>query len=86
MPRVNRHAFQVHVGTDLGRELTVALTGEVAYRQEVRETEFGAVGEAFWHITPNADLNVRLEYYTGGAGPNSGSSVLVGTAGLKLSW
>ena len=86
LPMVNRHAVQVHVGTDLGKQLTVALTGEVAYRQEVRETELGAIAEAYWHLSPNADLNVRMEYYTGGAGPNSGSSVLVGTAGLKLTW
>ncbi len=86
LPKVNRHALQAHVGGDLGKALTLALTGEVAYRQETRGTEFGAIGEAFWHISPSTDFNLRLEYYTTGAGPNSGSSVMMGTAGLKVSW
>jgi tetratricopeptide (TPR) repeat protein len=86
IPSIQRHSLQAHAGGDLSSNWSYAMLGEVAWRQETEQAEYGLLGELFWHLSENADLNVRMEYYSGGAGPNSDGSVVLGTAGLKVSW
>lgn len=84
--RIDRHAFQSHTSVPLWTKLTAAATGEVAYREEVRKVEYSAVSELRWKIAPRADVLARYEYDTGGAGPNTNSSVKLGSFGLRCAW
>lgn len=86
LPSVNRHALQAHAGFQLSKDVQAALTVEAAWRQETDDIELGSVAEMSWHMGTNADFIGRVEYYTGGAGPNAGSSVVLATAGIKIYW
>lgn len=84
--RINRHALQAHTSVPLTKNLIAAMTGEIARRFETDKTEYAVIGELKWKLNARADINARLEYDTGGAGPNTNGSVTLGTLGLKWSW
>ncbi|MBX7211184.1 MAG: tetratricopeptide repeat protein [Verrucomicrobiaceae bacterium] len=84
--RINRHALLAHSTLPLTKKVAIALTGEVAYREEARKVEYSVIPELRWKIAPRAEAFARYEYDTGGAGPNTNGSVKLGTIGLKWTW
>ena len=84
--RINRHALQLHGSVPLWPKLLAAGTTEVAWREEADQTEFGAIAELIWKINDHASINARLEYYSGGAGPNAGEDVILGALGSRWTW
>lgn len=84
--RINRHALQLHGSVPLWPKLLASGTTEVAWREENAQTEFGAIAELIWKITDHASINARLEYYSGGAGPNAGEDVILGALGSRWTW
>ena len=58
----------------------------MAWREEASQTEFGAVAELIWKISDRASINARVEYYSGGAGPNAGEDVILGALGSRWTW
>ncbi len=84
--RINRHALQAHTSVPLTRKLTAGMTAEIAHRLEADKTEYAIIGELKWKLTPRSELLARLEYDTGGAGPNTNGSVTIGTLGWSWSW
>jgi len=84
--RINRHALQVHASIPLWPKLLASATTEVAWRQEAQEFEVGAVAELLWKINDRTSVNARLEYYSGGSGPNSGEDVILGAVGSRWTW
>ena len=83
---INRHALQLHGSAPLWPKLLASVTGEVAWRQETELVEYGAVAELIWKINDRASVNARLEYYSGGSGPNAGEDVILGTLGSRWTW
>ena len=84
--RINRHALQLHGSVPLWPKLLASGTTEVAWREEASQTEFGAVAELIWKISDRASINARVEYYSGGAGPNAGEDVILGALGSRWTW
>ncbi len=83
---INRHALQAHGSIDILAHVTASALAEVAWRQETDKIEYGAVAEILWHVSEKASLNARVEYYSGGSGPNTGEGVTLGTIGTKFRW
>lgn len=84
--RINRHALQAHGSVLLVPNLTASAMAEVAWRQETDTTEFGALMELLWKVSSRASLNARVEYYSGGSGPNAGEDVILATLGTQWRW
>lgn len=84
--RINRHALQLHGSVPLWPKLLASGTTEIAWREEASQTEFGAIAELIWKINDHASINARLEYYSGGAGPNAGEDVILGALGSRWTW
>lgn len=84
--RINRHALQLHGSVPLWPKLLASGTTEIAWREEASQTEFGAIAELIWKISDHASINARVEYYSGGAGPNAGEDVILGALGSRWTW
>lgn len=84
--RINRHALQAHGSVPLAPGLTAVAMAEVAWRQETDQTEYGALAEVNWSVNARTRVNARIEFYSGGAGPNAGSNVVMATLGTTWKW
>ncbi len=83
---INRHALQAHGELKLTPSLTAEASAEIAWRQETKLREYGATAGLQWQVTHRTCLIARLEYYSGGAGPNGGAGVALASLGAKWIW
>ncbi|MDB6073042.1 MAG: hypothetical protein JWO89_682 [Verrucomicrobiaceae bacterium] len=83
---INRHALQVHNAWKLTPSLTAEASAEIAWRQETKMREYGATAGLQWQVTTRTSLIARVEYYSGGAGPNGGAGVTLASLGAKWIW
>ena len=83
---INRHALQAHESASLTSSLKAEASAELAWREETAKLEYGLTAGLLWQVSASTTLNARLEYYSGGSGPNAGAGVLLGTVGAKWIW
>ena len=87
VPRnINRHALQAHAGSQLTASVKGSITGELVWRAEASKWEAGVASELLWSATSSFDVSARLEYSSGGAGPNTNGEVILSTLGLRWYW
>ena len=83
---INRHALQAHESAHLTSALKAEASAELAWREETAKLEYGLTAGLLWQVSSSTTVNARLEYYSGGSGPNAGAGVLLGTVGAKWIW
>lgn len=84
--QVNRHALQAHGEVKLNSTLTADASAEIAWRQESKLVEYGATAGLQWQVSRKTCITARVEYYSGGSGPNSGAGVILASLGAKWYW